>query len=211
MDFRRTIILRDGLCLLVRTLSLDYIISLHNMYSLLSDESKLFFHPCFFQPKLGWMWLRDEILLILSGISVIRNILMKIFPIAVYLPLTVLNSKREIVAFVFYKIRRRLPQGGFEAECGTIVRDDYQGRGLGSQLLRYGNEFAWINQIRKLYSLVNVQNLKMIHLNQKLGFQMVRLVEKRNIRSGKCYQAYEMTLHLDRYKGVAKDQEVLNK
>lgn len=205
MDFRRTIMLKDGSCLLVRTFSLSDIISLHKMYSALSEESKLFFHPYFFQLKLGWLWLRDEILLILSCVSIIRNIFMKILPRAVYLSLIVLNSNREPVAFTFYKLRKRLTEKGFEAEGGTVVRDDYQGRGLGSQLLRYRTEFAYVNKIRKVCSLVNAQNLKMVHLSRKLGFQRVRLVKKRNIRNGKVYQAYEITLRLDRRRNVVKD------
>jgi L-amino acid N-acyltransferase YncA len=157
------------------------------------------------------MWFRDEVLLILSGIPTIRDILMKIFPIAVYLPLTVLNSKQEIVAFVFYKIRKKLPHTEFEAEDGMVIRDDYQGKGLGYQLLLYGNEYAWVNQIRKLYSLVNAQNLKIIRICQKLGKKKVRLVRKKNMRSGKYYSAYEMAHQLNAPKYIAKDEEGLNR
>lgn len=211
MDFRRTIVLKDGSCLLVRPLSVKDVISLHEMYSALSDESKLFFHPYFFQPKSGGLWLLDEILLILSCISVIRNIFMKIFPRAVYLSLIVLNSNQETVAFTFYKLRTRLPEKGFEAEGGTVVRDDYQNRGLGSQLLRYKREFAYTNKIRKVYALINARNVRAIHVNEKLGFKTVRLVKKRNVWNGKFYQAYEMYLHLDGHRDVVNDQEVLDK
>jgi GNAT superfamily N-acetyltransferase len=114
----------------------------------------------------------------------------------VYFALLVLNSEQEIVALSFYKIRRKLGKGQFEAENGIAVREDYQGRGLGFKLFILGNRFARLNRVRKVYSLVNCRNEKMINLNKKLGFKIDRKVAMKNLRTGEGYQALEMSLSM---------------
>lgn len=176
------------------------IIQLNKMYRNLSNDTKNFFHPTFFQARLGLVWIRDETLLIVSGIRPVRELLMGILPRAVYLALILRDSKNEIVAFVFYKIRKKLRSQQFEAENGIVLKEDYQGRGLGFKLLELGNRFAWQNHVTELYSLVNAKNEKMIRLNQKSGFRVAAHVLKVNLRNGKHYQALEMTLSLQKVK-----------
>ena len=206
--FRRNIRLRDGSLLLIRSFSLNDLFSIHRMYSSLSAESKSSFHPIFLQPKLRLSWLLDETLQVLSCVSFVRNLLMKIFPRAVYLSLVVLNSQQKTVAFTYYKLRKRLAGNGFEAEGGTVVKDDYQGRGLGLELLRHRADFAYANGIRRLRSWVHADNIKMVHLSQKLNYQKVGLVQRRNPQTGKLYSAWEMILQLDGPKNTTVKQEV---
>lgn len=206
--FRRNIRLRDGSLLLIRSFSLSDLFSIHRMYSSLSAESKSFFHPIFLQPKLRLSWLLDETLLILSCVSFVRVLLMKIFPRAIYLSLVVLNSQQETVAFTYYKLRKRLAGNGYEAEGGTVVKDDYQGRGLGSELLHHRADFAYAHGIRRVRSWVYADNLKMIRLSQKLKFQKIGLVQRRNPQTGKLYSAWEMILQLDSPKNAVAKQEV---
>jgi len=132
---------------------------------------------------------------------------MKIFPRAVYLSLVVLNSQQKTVAFTYYKLRKRLAGNGFEAEGGTVVKDDYQGRGLGLELLRHRADFAYANGIRRLRSWVHADNIKMVHLSQKLNYQKVGLVQRRNPQTGKLYSAWEMILQLDCPENTAVKKE----
>jgi len=205
--FRRNIRLRDGSFFLMRLLSLSDLFSIHRMYSSLSTESKSFFHPVFLQPKLRLSWLLDETLLVASCVPFVRILLMKMFPRAVYLSLIVLNSQQEAVAFTYYKLRKRLAGDGYEAESGTIVKDDYQGRGLGSELVRHRIDFAYANRIGRVRSWVYADNLKMIRLNQKFNFQKVGLVTRKNPQTGKLHSAWEMILHLDQPKNTSVKQE----
>lgn len=194
--------------MLIRSFSLSDLFSIHRMYSSLSAESKSFFHPIFLQPRLRLSWLLDETLVVLSCVSFVRILLMKIFPRAVYLSLIVLNSKQEAVAFTYYKLRKRLAGNGFEAEGGTFVKDDFQGRGLGSELLRHRTDFGYANGIRRVRSWVYADNLKMIRLSEKLNFQKIGLVQRRSPQTGKVYSAWEIILQLDRPKNAVAKPEV---
>jgi L-amino acid N-acyltransferase YncA len=176
------------------------IIQLNKMYRGLSNETKDFFHPTFFQARSGLVWVRDKTLLIVSGIRPVRELLMGIFPRAVYLALILRDSRNEIVAFIFYKIRKKLRLQQFEAENGIVLKEDYQGRGLGFKLLELGNKFAWQNHVTELYSLVNAKNERMLRLNQKSGFRVAAHALKVNLRNGRHYEALEMTLSLAKAK-----------
>jgi len=201
MAHSQTLSLVGASPLIFRFCSIVDIVAVHRFYFSLSDNTRHFFHPTFFQKARNFVWLRDEALLLLSAIAGVRKILVRINPIMVYFPLVALDSKQEIVAFMFFKIRRRLNRSGFEAEHGIVVRDDYQCKGLGYQLLILGNEFAKTNGIQRLYSLVHAENSRMIHLYQRFGFKKVSLVRRKNRDAGTNYQAYEMICQLREVKG----------
>jgi GNAT superfamily N-acetyltransferase len=196
MDFRRAVALANSSVLLVRTASLFDIARLHGLYSGLSDETKHFFFPSFFQPRLRSLWIRDAILFALSGMSGVRKLLLKIFPRACYLTLIASNSSKQIVAFFFCKIRRKMSKECLEAEFGIVVRGDYQNKGLGSKLHFCGNEFAKNNGICRLVGLVDKRNLKAIEFDQKLGYRIIKQVCKKNQLTGEYYQAYLVILLL---------------
>ena len=199
MNFKRVIRLKNGAAIFVRPLGIKDIIPLHKMYLSLSGDSKLLFHPYLFQPKSGWLWIRAEIPTILSCFSVFRKIFLRIFPKAVYLSLIGLNSRQEIVAFTFLRIMKRVLGGGYAAEAGIVVRDDYQNKGLGSQLIVCRNDFAsGILKLRELYAFVLTENLRVIHINQKLGYRIIRTIEKRDAWKNEYYSMHEMVLHLEK-------------
>lgn len=195
MDFRRKIKLKDSSDVLVRTLSIKDVISLNKMFSILSDQSKQFFHPHFVQPNLGPLWIRDEILLVLSCFFSIRKLLLRIFPNAVYLSLIGLNSRNEIIAFACLRITERLPRGEYVASNGIIVRDDYQGRGLGSQLADCRIEFARIHKVEKIFLQVHAHNVRHISMLRKHGFRLIKTGRK-DLWKGKSYPACKMVLDL---------------
>lgn len=196
MGFRKNITLKDGSRLLLRSLSPSHIASLYMMYSAVSPETRHFFHPDVFHPR-WWRRLKSQVLLILSSIALSRYALMAIFPRAVYLSLVAVNLNREIVALTYFNLRKKVPGRRFAAIVGTVVRDDYQDRGLGSQLMAERTEFAYANGITDLYALVSTQNPRMLHLCEELGYQKLRLLQQKNPRNGKSYQAYEMRLQLE--------------
>ena len=198
MNFKRIIRLKNGAAIFVRPLAIKDVIPLHKMYLSLSGKSKLFFHPYFLRPKLGWLWIRDEMSLVISCFSVFRKIFLRIFPKAVHLSLIGLNSKQEIVAFTFLRIMKRI-RDGYAAEGGTVVRDDYQNKGLGSQLLVCRNNFGYRSfEVRELHAFVFTQNLRIIHISQKLGWRIIRTIEKREAWKNEYYSMHEMVLHLEK-------------
>ncbi|MEM2585115.1 MAG: GNAT family N-acetyltransferase, partial [Thermoproteota archaeon] len=58
------------------------------------------------------------------------------------------------------------------AELALVVRDDWQGRGVGTALLNYLIELAKVNGFRTLRAWVLVENATMMHLFRKCGYRM---------------------------------------
>jgi GNAT superfamily N-acetyltransferase len=195
MGFRKTIKLKDGSRVFLRSLSLGHVAALHMMYPAVSPETKLFFHPDIFHPR--WLLrLRSYVLLILSSIALCRYALMAILPAAVYLSLVAVNLNGETVAFCYFNLRRKLPGRRFTAVEGVVVRDDYQNRGLGFQFVAESAEFARANGITDVYAEVSTKNPRIIHVIEELGWQKLRLFQTKNPWNGKSYEAYEIILRL---------------
>ena len=196
MNFERSLRLKNNAVIIVRYLLIRDVFPLFRMYLSLSEGSKLFFHPYIFQPKLGWLWLRDETILILSCIPLVRKIFVKIFPKAVVLPLVALNSKQEIVAFSFLRMRKRLFGRKYSAELGIVVRDDYQNKRLGTKLMTYLIDLARLEKVQEINLLVYTQNVKAIQLYRKFGFIIANTIEKTEIWNGNFCTFHEMILKL---------------
>ncbi len=63
------------------------------------------------------------------------------------------------------------------AELALVVRDDWQGRGIGTELLKYLVELAKANGFNTLKAWVLVENTVMIHLFKKCGYKVKYRVE----------------------------------
>ena len=73
-----------------------------------------------------------------------------------------------------------------KAEAAIAVRDDYQNRGIGTELLSYLTYLAKRQGLMSFTADVLVENQPMLHLFEKVGFD----VERRNEEG-----VYEMTLN----------------
>ena len=196
-NFKKTVALKDDETILIKPLSLKYIIPLHKIYASLSYESKLFFHPTYFQPKLRLSWVILETLLIVSCFYAIRKILLRFLPklpagARVFLSLIALNSKSEIVGFVTLQIMYQRSEGGSVGRNGIVVREDYRGKGLGSQLMRCRNNLARLYNLRKISFVVLAQNVGTIYLCQKFGFKIAKA--DKDFWRGKYYKIYRVEL-----------------
>lgn len=60
---------------------------------------------------------------------------------------------------------------GVRCECAVVVDDAWQGRGLGTLLMRHLIEVARSRGIRSMYSLDSAENLAMCDLAHALGFR----------------------------------------
>ena len=64
------------------------------------------------------------------------------------------------------------------AEVGFAVKDDYQNKGIGSELLFYLTFLAKRQGLLGFYAEVLVENRPMLHLFNKLGFDIERRREE---------------------------------
>ena len=78
-------------------------------------------------------------------------------------------------------------------QIGMAVRDDWQGKGVGTALMRAAVDLAdnWLN-LRRLELQVYVDNEPAIHLYQKFGFEIEGKLADFAFRDGQYVDAYMM-------------------
>lgn len=76
---------------------------------------------------------------------------------------------------------------------GIFVHDDYQNRGIGSQLMAAIIDLAenWLN-LKRIELIVNTDNPSAIHLYEKFGFEIEGTLKKDAFRDGAYIDAYTM-------------------
>ena len=61
-----------------------------------------------------------------------------------------------------------------DAEFALLVSDDFQGRGLGSELLRRLIDVAGVERIRRIIGYISPENTAMLDVANRLGFRAKR-------------------------------------
>jgi putative acetyltransferase len=85
------------------------------------------------------------------------------------------------------------PRRGHAAHFGMAVHDDFQGRGVGSALVRAMLDLAdnWLG-LRRVELAVYTDNQAAIHLYEKFGFEMEGTARRYALRGGRYVDAYFM-------------------
>jgi len=176
--FYENIRLINGERVLIRPLSMKDIKALHNMYSLLSGETRLAYRamkvlprPSARELKALILWCTIQIKLALSTIGPIQRLLMYI-PRATYISFVAVNAAGQIVGFIALNILGGRNNSKQVAEIGKLLRDDYQGKGLGTS---FAASILKVNA-QKLHTVtasVFAWNVRNIHVNEKLGFKII--------------------------------------
>lgn len=164
----------------IRTMNIKDLYSLHKMYDSLSYRTKRFFHPGFLGfEKLSPIWFILQLALILSTKSICKKAMIHIFPRIVLISIVATNTKNEVVGFAFIEVKERLRNGGFLGELGIVLRDSYQGRGIGEKLMNQLIAHAKRENVKRIDLTVSTDNVRAIKLYKKFGF-----VERKIIRGG---------------------------
>jgi acetyltransferase len=72
---------------------------------------------------------------------------------------------------------------GDEAETAVLVKDSFQGRGLGTELLRRLIEFARRDKIRRISASALAENVEMQKICRKIGFQLQRTADPQTVNA----------------------------
>jgi acetyltransferase len=152
-EFECSATLSDGCCVQIRPLNFDEYDRLDDLYSRSSSES--------LQKRFGWTdareWLRS-----IKGCIDTGNICL----VAEYK-----NAKKtlEIIGDCWYFIDKN----SGSAEVSILVRDDFQNRTLGTQMMSQLIEIAKTEGLYRLFALVNVSNTPMLRIVQRLNFSFI--------------------------------------
>ena len=193
--FQKLVSLKNGERIYVRSFLIGDILPLHKMYGSLSEESKKFFHPSFFEFS-GSKWFLSNLALLLSTFFTIRRLLVYSWPKAVSSSLVAVNIRNELISFTYLRLEERLVNDNYTSAIGICVRDDYQNAGLGSNLLGLTIALAKKEKMCEVYAWVLSENIRSIHLFQKYGFKTTRLVKRCTRWKNKYYDCLEMCLCL---------------
>ncbi|MEX2751632.1 MAG: GNAT family N-acetyltransferase [Candidatus Freyarchaeota archaeon] len=77
------------------------------------------------------------------------------------------NGEQEIIA----DSRFYVDKATGEAEIAMVVHDNWQNKGIGTQLLQYTIEVARKMGVKGLFAYINPENKRIIHITNKLGFK----------------------------------------
>ena len=162
---------------------------LYRMYTYLSEETKKYFHP-FPEKIFSVASLNTWVPLTLSSIKPLRKILRKLLPFSVYISICCLCSN-EITGFAFIRLRN-----GHYGSLGIVIRDEFQGMGIGSKLMDYLITLARREGLRKIRLTVLADNYRAIKFYEKFGFEKTKFIREGDIYRGKKYDCVEMWLDL---------------
>lgn len=180
----------------IRQMMLKDAVPLSKMYMSLSEDSKRFFHPFPFQ-----VWKLIPMLIYISLSNKIGRYLRKISPILAFLSLVTIDAEQQIiVGFAYLRMKCLSSNGGYIANLGTAVRDDYQNKHIGSILIDKLINMTNDNYIKKITLQVMAENESAIRLYKKYGFKVEEVIKMKGL-DGMLYSGYDMALTLSPYKG----------
>jgi len=181
----------------IKELKIACIPSVHRMYDSLSEESKRLFHPGFLGlTSISARWFLAQMALLASSFRCLRKVLTRTFPLAVILYSVAINQRNEVIGFAFIKVKKRLFKEGFLGELGICVREDRQGREIGSKLMENLIGLARKENVKRIYLTVLTDNVKAIHLYRKYGFKKKGIIEGGDLWCGRRYNCIEMWLDI---------------
>ena len=182
----------------IRKLRASDIFGLHIMYNLLSERSKLFFHPGFIGfESINSTWFVTQFALIASSFTVFKKMLLRTFPSAVFSAVVSTNELGEIIGFAFLKLKNGDTKNHFFGVIGMCVRDDFQGKCIGSRLNECLLQLARNENVEKICLITLTENLRAQHVYEKYGFRKIRFLPKNDIWREKLLDSIEMCLTLE--------------
>ena len=182
--------------LLFKTLRIKDLVSIHRLYCSLSPQSEKCYNSKIYGKPKSLIWFPAQLALVISH-SGFRNILLKIYPKYLYFIAGAFDKPDNLVGFAHFVLHGYSPDNKLIARVGIAVGDDFQGQGIGSQLLSNLIDLAQINGVDKLFLDVYSNNQKAIRLYEKYGFELVSTKENKSHQKEDMAEIYEMELILN--------------
>jgi len=181
----------------IRKLRITDIYALNKMYDSLFEESKRLFHPGFLGfESINLNWLLAQLALAASSFAISRKPLIRIHPLTTFLAIVSTDKSGKIIGFAFVKRKNRSVAESLLGELGICVRDDYQGKGVGCELMARLLELVKNEYFQSIYLRVLTRNLRAVHIYEKYGFRKTRIMPYGDVWRGKRFDSVEMWLDL---------------
>ena len=170
---------------------------LHKMYDSFSDEKT---RPFF---DLYWLglkrktikWFFAQFPLFFSTIKLFRNILFLVYPYLIFISKIAVEGEK-IISYGFLIVRKRYGKRYFSAELGIAVADNYQGKGIGTEMMKQLIRKAQGERIKEIFLTTRVDNKKARSLYRKFGFKEESILKDEVEWQGEKFDMYKMILLL---------------
>lgn len=181
--------------IIIRELKLNDFVNLHCMIDSLDFEKTRQFIDLYWLGLKGRTikWLLAQFPLFLSTIKLFKNILFLLYPYLIFISEVSVFAKR-VIAFGFLIVRKKYNKKYFSAELGIVVSDDYQGKGIGTKIIKNLIEKARKQNIKEIYLTTRIDNIKAHNFYKKLGFKDEVILKDQIECKGKKYNMYRMLL-----------------
>lgn len=151
-NYSKDLTLRDGTKVHLRPSVKEDYDKVWEMFSSLSRESLRFLPMRFTRERVGEWFKEMDYEKVLPLLGIVRE-----------------NGEERVIADASLEFSK-LESRRHRVELGITVHDDYQGRGLGTEIMGHLIEIARSKGIKKLELLVVAQNERAIHLYERMGF-----------------------------------------
>ena len=137
--------------------------------------------------------------LFLSSIKVMRKTLKHLCPFLVFYSLIIMNRENTLIGFSLLKLKGRLEREGWWGELVMGLRDGYQGKDVGSKLMRATINLAESERVQSIFLTTLKKNVHAISFFKKHGFRIIgdarNIVKWQNSR----YDNLEMLLTMPEF------------
>jgi GNAT superfamily N-acetyltransferase len=175
---------RDGMTAeyFLRDLKMLEIFKVHKLYLSLSDSSRNAYHSKIFGYPNSLLWFPAQIIMLISQ-SPLRKMLLRMHFRYVYFFKGVFNAESNLLGSA-HIVTQGYFQNKLVARLGIFIRDDCQGHGMGTLLLKELINEAKKNKIDVIRLDVLSSNEKGLALYKKNGFVICENKEETQISGG---------------------------
>lgn len=187
----KAVTLKDGTIVSVKRLAFGDVGKLCRMLGVLSDATRTFYHDFVILNLTSYVtnYVKFQARLLLNSFQYKRGG-------KYFLGIVALNYFGDVVGFVYLRTKSF---GLFRtATYGIVVRDDYQGKGLGDALTSRVLEYAKRLRLDVITLNVITTNDNAISLYKKYGFEIEGLHRRVDLWKDQVFDAYYMALHLNK-------------
>ena len=151
----------------------------------LSKESKCLFTAWLFDENPSFKLKIGQIIVPLTLIPIIGKIAKKIIPMTYLVALQITSPESHVVGFVYLNRFKKISNGYFVATQGTVISDNFQGKGLGTILRKHMEIVAKKEKLGKMIGGGILENEKSVSFYKKNGYEIEKIEKNVLLSCGK--------------------------
>lgn len=179
----------------IRVLNLRDLLSAHHLYDSLSANSKQYYNSIIYGKPKKPLWFLAQIALVISH-TPFAKIIRRFYPKYLYFIVGAFDEQNHLLGFAHFVLHGYSSNGKLIGRLGIAIKDEFQGKGLGTKLMEKLIQLAKNNLVGIIFLEVLSTNEKGLALYKKCGFRIVNIYQDSVNVNGKKHDLYKMELSL---------------